>query len=183
MATLSPRARRWAGIASAAVIAWAVLHGMAPEAQSGAAPVPVSESPPTSRTAVSGAAPARRARLQLDLIEQARPAPEDADSERFKERVRLFAAHSWQPPPPKPPPPRAPEPPRAPPFPYAYIGSLDDEQGRLAFFLEGGSVMAVRQGQMLGAYRVDALGPEGANVTYLPLAQSINVPLGARNGP
>jgi len=85
---------------------------------------------------------------------------------------RLFAAHSWTPPPP----PKAPEPvaqPTAPPLPLTYLGKqLRD--GRASVFLAWGErTFIVEPGTQIDTtYRVEAIEPNRVRLTYLPLNQT-----------
>ncbi len=120
------------------------------------------------------AASAGGALLRLDRLRRDAPLPAEGASE-----PPLFAVQSWQPPPPPPPPPAPPEAPDAPPFPYAYLGGLSDDSGRTAFFNRADRVLAVRAGETVdGSFRVDHLDETSMTVTYVPLNQTRQVPLG-----
>lgn len=87
-------------------------------------------------------------------------------------RNRLFAAHSWTPPPT----PKAPEPvaqPTAPPLPLTYLGK-QMRDGRASVFLAWGErTFIVEPGTQLDTtYRVEAIEPNRVRLTYLPLNQT-----------
>lgn len=178
--SLGPRTRRVAGLAVAgtvaAVAAWAFVPTDTEDLRR--TPVPSVDLITThgrtdDRRASTEAAPTAKA-IDLAALERARTSGMD--------RVavgRLFAQHTWQPPPPRkvavPAP--APEPPRPPPFPFSYFGTLRDDNGLTAFFAQGQRIVAVRAGAQLGEFRIDALDAAKATVTYLPLDHSMDVPL------
>lgn len=93
--------------------------------------------------------------------------------------ANLFPAQSWQPPPPPPPPP---EKPKAPPLPFAYLGHLA-EGGKITLFLGSQQrTLIVHAGDTIdGIYRIDAITPQRALITYLPL--DIQQSLTLRNRP
>lgn len=89
-------------------------------------------------------------------------------------REPLMAPRGWQPPPPPPVAAVAPPPPQAPPLPYRYLGRLEDPQGGTTVFLGEGPQarpIAVRQGDRLSQYQVEAVGANGMTLIYLPLNQ------------
>ena len=94
------------------------------------------------------------------------------DAKGTDARYRLFAAHSWTPPPP----PKAPEPiaqPTAPPLPLTYLGK-QMRDGRASVFLAWGErTFIVESGTQLDTtYRVEAIEPNRVRLTYLPLNQT-----------
>lgn len=90
----------------------------------------------------------------------------------------LFAAHSFQPPPPPAPPPGAPEPPRAPPLPFKYQGRLEDGDTAV-FLLDGTRSLIVRAGDTIdGRYKVERISKHDIAFTYLPLDQRQTLPTG-----
>lgn len=89
--------------------------------------------------------------------------------------ANLFPSQTWQPPPP---PPSRPKPPEAPPLPYTYLGQLAEEGGITLFLGRQQRTLIVRAGDILdGSYRIDAVTPQRALITYLPLdiQQSLNL--------
>ena len=181
MADMSP-ARRRAALAFVAVgIALIVQRTIASGGDADIVP-PVERATrgAGNELAASAPPPVRGARdapsvLRLDRLQAHAPAPSAASSDA----APLFGVQSWQPPPPPPPSPPPPAEPELPPFPYTYMGGLTDERGRTAFFNRGDRVLAVRAGETVdGAFRVDHLDETSMTVTYLPLNQSADLPLG-----
>lgn len=83
----------------------------------------------------------------------------------------LFAAQSWDPPPPKPPPVK-PVAPQAPPLPYAYLGKKFEAGAWEIYLGIGDDVRVVRAKTTLDSnYRIDAIIPPTLQLTYLPLGQ------------
>ncbi|MCR5881876.1 hypothetical protein LRS03_02980 [Rhizobacter sp. J219] len=123
-----------------------------------------------------GAAPAA-AQVQLDrLVQRTMPAASAASSTGS---LSLFDVVAWEPPPPKvtapPPPPPKPAPP---PFPYAYMGGLSEDGVRTAFFMKGERVLPVKAGDVVdAAFRVDEMNDKQMTVTYLPMNETLSVPL------
>lgn len=77
----------------------------------------------------------------------------------------------------------APDRPRAPPFPYQWIGTLDDGRGAQA--LLGGPLRgaSVRAGQVLdGQWRVERVGERQLDLLWLPGEQGVTVRSGALAG-
>lgn len=163
-----------AWITGLGLLAAAAALALAPAAE----PAATDRTPPPAtgreRSPVAARAPSSApTTIDLQALDQARAGTQDD-----RATARLFAPHSWQPPPPKPPPPPPPEPPRAPPFPYSYFGSMSDEQGLTGFFLQGQRVVAARAGEAIGEFRLDALDARQAVLTHLPLGQTQTIALG-----
>lgn len=98
-----------------------------------------------------------------------------ADAASAVTTANLFPSQTWQPPPP---PPSRPKPPEAPPLPYTYLGQLAEEGGITLFLGRQQRALVVRAGDILdGSYRIDAVTPQRALITYLPLdiQQSLNL--------
>jgi hypothetical protein len=94
-------------------------------------------------------------------------------------RAGPFDTVSWAPPPPPPAQPPPPARPTAPPFPYAYIGSMQDAGIRTAFFNQGERALAVKVGDVVdGRFRVDQMSDLQMQLTYLPLNEGMTVALG-----
>lgn len=179
MAARKPR--RWQLLAlGAAALALAGLHGVAPSpGADDAAAAPDAPARPAGRTRPEPRAAAATETLQVARLDAPRG---DAPAVDERAAARVFAPHSWQPP--AAPPARAaraapPEPPKAPPFPYAYFGGLTDGPERTAFFLAGNRVIALRRGDQVASFRVDALDTQQMTLTYLPLSETVTVPLGS----
>ena len=128
-----------------------------------------------------GSAAAPVASVRLDRLDARQKALEAIDQRRpaLAPPPTLFGSVSWAPPPPPPPPPALPPKPVAPPFPYTYMGGLLDDGVRTAFFNKGERVLAVKAGDTVdGAYRVDQLSDKQMQLTYLPLNQTLSLPIG-----
>jgi hypothetical protein len=176
MAEMSP-ARKRAALAFVAIGIALIVQRTIASGGEDAVVVPAERARPVAGADVP--APARRAgnavpSLRLDRLD-ARAAPPAASAAA----APLFAVQSWQPPPAPPPPPPPPAEPEVPAFPYPYLGGLTDDRGRWAFFKRGERVLALRAGETVdGAFRVDHLDETSMTVTYLPLNQSADLPLG-----
>lgn len=101
-------------------------------------------------------------------------AVKDEDDSRFPVGgPDLFPGTSWRPPPPPapvvvaPPPP----PPMAPPLPFKYLGRWQDERGETVFLDQGNRVLDARVGQRLEQWRLDKIGADNLDFTYMPLGQ------------
>src|ERR1043166_8817244 len=84
----------------------------------------------------------------------------------------LFAATTWNPPPPRQVPqrPLLPPMPSLPPFPYAVAGRVEDADGPMIVFMKQNQDFVVRLGDTLEhAYRVEAIDAQAVTLTYLPL--------------
>jgi hypothetical protein len=134
-------------------------------------------------------APAKAAAPRADAPAPAASAPTPLHLERLATRQTasaaapasdaLFAVQSWQPAAPPAPPSAEPVEPAVPAFPYASIGGLTDERGRIAFFAQGERVLALREGETVdGNYRVDHLDETQMTLTYLPFQKTVAVRLG-----
>jgi len=104
-------------------------------------------------------------------------------------KVNAFGVMSWKPLPPPPPvavapapaPSAPPPPPTAPPLPFVFVGMAERGADKpQAYLAKGSALLVVSVGDLIdgGQYRVDALGPSGVNLTYLPLnkAQTLSIP-------
>lgn len=82
-----------------------------------------------------------------------------------------FSPDAWLPPPPPPQSEPAP-PPTAPPFPYAYLGRVDDS-GKASVLLGGSSRSVTAQaGDLIdGVWRVDTIAEHSVELVYQPLDQ------------
>ncbi len=85
-----------------------------------------------------------------------------------------MGSKSWTPPPPVAT--TAPIP-TVPPFPFQYMGKLVLDDGATTVYLtKGDEIYTVRTGEVIaGSYRVDTLGADYIEVTYLPLDKKQNV--------
>ncbi len=91
----------------------------------------------------------------------------------------LFVAKSWY----VPPPPvevQAPATPTAPPLPFAYMGKLQEESGRLIIYLaKGEQTYSVSPGDVIDdTYRIDGIESGQLVMTYLPLTVKQTLPIG-----
>lgn len=185
MATMSPARKR---LAILFVLAGSVLIAeravsLAGEEPDGVESV-VRPRPARAAAPIDSAASSASAGVRLDRLEarqRSLAAADDPGAARAP-RQALFASVSWAPaPPPKPPlAPSAPPPnPVAPPFPYSYMGGLSDDGVRTAFFNKGERVLAVKTGDTVdGTFRVEQLSDKHMQLIYLPLNQSVSMPLG-----
>lgn len=109
---------------------------------------PQRPTPEASRTAV----PARRPRFE----------PASAN---------LFAAHDWQPPPPRQTPAvvSAPLAAAAPPLPFRYVGKLVHDDGVTVFVGLGNTTHVLRQGDVVAGYRAASIAATGMDMVYLRL--------------
>ena len=136
--------------------------------------------------------PAVAAKPEAGLITAAAPNPSDApqaslvtlldraailDATRAGRRSeQMFAAQSWAPPAPVKAitaAPTTPPVPQAPPLPFSYVGKQSRGGPVEVFLAQGDKTHVVQEGSLIdGAYRVDAIGPTGVRLTYLPLNQT-----------
>jgi hypothetical protein len=96
-----------------------------------------------------------------------------------KVKQSLFVAKSWY----VPPPPvnaQAPATPTAPPLPFAYMGKLQEDSGRLIIYLaKGEQTYSVSRGDVIDdTYRIDAIENGQVVMTYLPLTVKQTLPIG-----
>lgn len=97
----------------------------------------------------------------------------------------LFAYRDWTPPPA--PAPTAPSPTAeaSPPdavWPYVLLGKIHDDRGWQVFLGHGETTVFARAGDMAGdGFRIDSIQPPRMEVTYLPLGQSLHIPIGEGN--
>jgi hypothetical protein len=101
----------------------------------------------------------------------------------------LFGSRDWTPPPPPPPQARAvpsgpPPEPVPPPFPYRYMGRAEIEgEPPTVYLMKGSDIYPVAAGDTLeGVYRVEQLGDERIELTYLPLNKRQVVAYAAMGG-
>jgi hypothetical protein len=141
----------------------------APAAQQDAAARPAS---------APAAATERTPELRLDLL-GARASPAPAGDP--------FQARSWAPEPSpaevtrrRAPPP----PPQAPPVPFAYLGKLVEDATTMVFLSQGDRNYVVRAGDTIeGTYRVDRVGDDRLDLTYLPLKTKQTLPFNEASAP
>lgn len=110
--------------------------------------------------------------IDLERLARRRP-PGDA--------LDVFAAHSWQPPPP--PAPKVVEPPKpvAPPLPFMFMGRMIEDDKPIIFLRRGDEPIVVRERDVIEKnYRVDGIGPSSMVLTYLPLGQQQVLSFGSR---
>jgi hypothetical protein len=90
----------------------------------------------------------------------------------------LFAANSWDPPPPKPPP-VIPVAPQAPPLPYAYLGKKFEDGAWEIYLGVGEDVRVVRAKTTLDSnYRIESITPPTLKLIYIPLGQVQTMSIG-----
>jgi hypothetical protein len=135
------------------------------------------------RTVAADAAPESVGAVRLDRLDARQQALAASAPGKTDRTPPLFESVAWQnaaqqaaaKAPPPPPPPK----PVAPPFPYAYMGGLTDDAGRMGFFTKGERVLAVKAGDTVDAvFRVDQMTENQMQLTYLPLNQTLVVALG-----
>lgn len=91
----------------------------------------------------------------------------------------LFSARNWNPPPPPPPAPTPAPAPVAPPLPFSFLGKKFESDAWEVYLARGEETFIAREGQVLaGMYRVDKIAPPALALTYLPLGQSQEMPIG-----
>jgi hypothetical protein len=164
------------------LLGWAVLIGGAAAAVVWA-PTPEEDAAPIAAPFASGAAVAARQPATGQGLVAELPEREALG----RRRGELFPAQSWTPPP-KPatraaavePPVAAPTPP---PMPYRVAGSVVHDGIAQVVLAKGDRVLTVQQGDTLDdGYRVEAIGPQGVTLVYLPLNMpqqlAMTVPLG-----
>jgi len=90
-----------------------------------------------------------------------------------------FPPRDWRPPPPPPAQPPPPPPPTAPPLPYAVLGKkLEDGQWQV-FLQRDDRILIVKPSDTIdNSYRVEAIKPPVMILTYLPLQQEQQLPIG-----
>lgn len=122
--------------------------------------------------------------VQLERLVARQRALDSADRDADPAAANGFDPTSWRP---LPSPAQAmavaePAPaPVAPPFPYAYLGGLSEDGVRTTFFTQGERVLPVKAGDTVDAvYRVDQMTETQMTLTYLPLNQSLSLPLRSR---
>lgn len=131
------------------------------------------------------AASAPPAALRLDRLDARAQALSEADDSTppRAQQPALFDPVTWDPVP-MPTAPAVPvvaTRPTAPPFPYAYMGGLEDDGVRTAFFTQGDRVLTVKPHDTVDSvYRVDQMTESQMTLTYLPLDQTLVVSLGGR---
>lgn len=90
-----------------------------------------------------------------------------------------FQPRSWAPPPP-PPSAAAAEPPTpvAPPVPYTFLGRMESDEAPKVFLRKGKDavLIAAEHDTLEGTWRLEAIGPSGLVLTYLPLNQQKILP-------
>lgn len=123
-----------------------------------AAMIGPSASPAEARDLIAADAPAKQNEWTEKIRRSREPTKIEGDP---------FTSKSWTPPPKASPPPV----PTVPPFPFTFLGKLGQQGAEpKVFLMRGEQLYTVRRGDVLdGAYRVDAIGENGIDVTYLPL--------------
>lgn len=96
-------------------------------------------------------------------------------------RTDLFARSSWSPPAPpvKTLPPAAVVAPSAPAVPFIFIGKKLDDTVWEVYLAQGEKSYVLREGSLIdNTYRIDKIAPPNLSLTYLPLGQTQNLPIG-----
>lgn len=93
----------------------------------------------------------------------------------------LFARLSWSPPPPpvtaQPMPPVVA--PTAPALPFTFIGKKLDDGVWEVYLAQGEKSYVLREGSLIDStYRIEKIAPPNLSLTYLPLGQTQNLPIG-----
>lgn len=83
-----------------------------------------------------------------------------------------LSPNAWLPPPAPSAKPEPPPPPMAPPFPYAYLGRVDDAGKASILMGRGDKSVTAQTGDLIdGVWRVDKIAAHHIEVTYQPLGQ------------
>lgn len=91
----------------------------------------------------------------------------------------LFGQQSWAPPPPPPAKPAPPQPPTAPTLPFTYLGKKNEDAAWEVYLAHGDTTLIVHENTVIeGTYRVDSISPPMLHLTYLPLNQGQDLPIG-----
>ncbi len=94
----------------------------------------------------------------------------------------LFGTQALRPPAPLPAPAGPPPSPVAPPFPYAFMGALQDGPVRTVFLTSANRVLSVKASDTIdGQYRIESITGDELVVTYLPLKQKQVISLKAHS--
>lgn len=161
--TLSPTLR-WALLATLAISA--VLAFQPDEGAATAVPV--------RRAVASTVVPMKTTR---PVAERSWPTPPAASGTLQWSETPKAALAAWGPPAPPPPPPAKLEPmgpviPQAPAFPYTLIGRMEEAGVSRALLLGPVRTIDARAGDLIdGQWRVDAVLPEGVQLTWMPGGQ------------
>lgn len=97
-----------------------------------------------------------------------------------KQATNLFAAHSWQPPPPKPVQQKAADP-KAPPLPFRYVGKMLEQGSVVAFIAQDARTFLARKGDVLLNYRIESVTPTQMTFVFLPLDETQTLSFGSSN--
>lgn len=142
---------------------WLALQPQQPDDVVGAAPVR-----PRPPSATSDPAPALQS-AQPSAEARRTPWPDASEA----------ALAAWSPPAPPPPAPTlraAPPKPQAPPFPYQWIGRLDDGESPQVLLSGTHRSFGVRAGEVLeGKWRVERIAAQAMQVTWLPTGDLVDV--------
>jgi hypothetical protein len=164
-----PNRRWWLWPPLLAVAAWLALYGnRTPDSKD-------SVSMPVRAAAAHGSQQAPSAGTPVELV------PRDVlIAASSKESARdLFAAHSWNPPPPPAPPPQPEAAPSAPPVPYTYLGRKVEGDAWEVYLARGDQTFVAKSGTVLdGAWRVESAQPPSLVLTFLPLGQTQTLSIG-----
>jgi hypothetical protein len=154
---LSPRTR---AVILALALAATLVAAFAPEEQSPAA---------SGKAGIVAAAPRRTATAEpvADIPDIAILRPMAASP-----TADPFSPNAWLPPPPPAAKPAPPPPPVAPPFPYAYLGRVDDAGKASVLLGRADKSLTAQAGDLIdGVWRVDKIAERSIELIYQPLSQ------------
>ena len=93
--------------------------------------------------------------------------------------IDLFASKSWYMPPA--PIAVAPAKPTAPPLPFAYLGQMEDKQGRKVFLVRDDQLIIAKPGEQLDKkYQLETVSAERLTFMYLPLGERQTLAIGEK---
>ena len=151
--------QRWSGlgVALAAAVALAIFGN---------------DRAPTAMAPVLRPAEGSMLEARVDPAKMARDAPA-ADG------IDLFASKSWYMPPA--PVAVAPAKPTAPPLPFAYLGQMEDKQGRKVFLVRDDQLIIAKPGEQLDKkYQLETVSAERLTFMYLPLGERQTLAIGEK---
>jgi hypothetical protein len=116
--------------------------------------------------------------LQLTALDSLIPRQTLIEERKTGVITELFASSNWNPPPP-PVKQLPPAPPMAPALPFTFIGKKLEAGVWEVFLGRGEQSFVAKEGIIIeGTYRVEKILPPNLNLTYLPLGQTQNLPIG-----
>lgn len=132
---------------------------------------------PSAEAPRSGAERKRSTPSEATLVVPEFPSfPDTAPAAEASEAApsTTFSVKSWVITPPPPPPP----PPSAPPLPFKYLGKIIDEGRYVVFLNQQNQNLVVREGERIGAYRVEEISGKRMTFLYEPLKQTQELEIG-----